>query len=89
LRDRFAIRQPSEALPMPIRLTDDELSAVMSAARPIAVERRDAFLQAVAAELCGCEVGPGLVHRICAQVQRQFFDPPDLSMGVGRSSKYR
>jgi hypothetical protein len=61
---------------MPIRLTDSELDAMMAAARPLAVERRDAFLQAVAAELRGCEIGPGLVHRVIAQVQREFFHPP-------------
>ena len=69
----------------PIRLTDDELDAVMTAA--IAVERRYAFLQQVAAELRNCEIGPGLVHRIVAQVQREFFDPPlETRTGVG---KYR
>jgi hypothetical protein len=72
----------------PIRLSDSELDAVMAAARPIAVERRDAFLQAVAAELRGREVGPGIVHRVVAQVQREFFDPPDLSHAVG-SRKWR
>jgi len=36
---------------MPIRLTDSQLDAVISAARPLAVERRDAFLQAVAGAL--------------------------------------
>jgi hypothetical protein len=60
-----------------IKLTDDELSAVMAAARPIAVERRDAFLQQVAAELRRCgEVGPGTVHRVVARAQREFFEPP-------------
>jgi hypothetical protein len=60
----------------------------MSAARPIAVERRDAFLQQVAAELRGREVlGPGLVHRICAEVQREHFDAPlETKSGTG---KYR
>jgi hypothetical protein len=38
----------------PIRLSDSELDAVMAAARPLAVERRDAFLQAVAGALQGC-----------------------------------
>jgi hypothetical protein len=60
----------------------------MAAARPIAVERRDAFLQQVARSLRGREIGPGLVHRVVAQVQREFFDPPDLSRMAG-SSKYR
>ena len=61
----------------PVRLTDDELSAVMLACQPLAPEARDGFLQAVAACLQTCgEVGPGSVHRVVAQVQREFFDPP-------------
>jgi hypothetical protein len=49
----------------------------MAAARPLAVERRDAFLQAVAALLRGCvEVGPGTVHRAIEQAQRKFLEPP-------------
>ena len=73
----------------PIRLSDSELDAVMAAARPLAVERRDAFLQQVAITLQRCgEIGPGVVHRICAEVQRVHFDPPDLSGRVG-GGKYR
>ena len=70
----------------PIRLTDDELSAVLAAARPIPVERRDAFLQDVAALLRGREVGPGTVHRAIEQAQRVHFDPPDLSGGSRRAA---
>jgi predicted DNA-binding transcriptional regulator YafY len=48
----------------PVRLTDDELSAVMLACQPLAPEARDGLLQAVAASLQTCgEVGPGSVHR--------------------------
>jgi hypothetical protein len=62
-----------------IKLTDDELNAVMAAAKPIAVDRRDAFLQEVASALASCsEIGPGTVHRVCAAAQRQFFEPPDF-----------
>jgi hypothetical protein len=69
---------------MPIKLSDDELSAVMAAARPLDVRVRDAFLQQVADELARCDVvGPGNVARICREVQRQFFDPPDLSRAAG------
>jgi hypothetical protein len=69
----------------PIRLTDEELDAVFAAARPLAVNRRDVFLQAVAASLRRCEViGPGVVHRICAEVQREHFDPPDLERSAPR-----
>jgi hypothetical protein len=73
----------------PIRLTDDELSAVLAAARPLDVTLRDAFLQRVASTLQEYrEVGPGLVHRVCAEAQRQLFDPPDLSAARDQS-KYR
>jgi len=69
----------------PIRLSDFEIDAVLIAARPIAVERRDAFLQHVADELSRCEiVGPGTVHRVCLEAQREFFDPPDFSSAGGR-----
>jgi hypothetical protein len=74
---------------MPIRLTDSELDAVMAAARPIAVGRRDAFLQRVASALQGYgEIGPGVVYRVAAQVQRAFFDPPDIDGRMPRISKW-
>jgi hypothetical protein len=74
----------------PIRLTDAELDAVMAAARPLAVDRRDAFLQRVASTLRDCvEVGPGSVHRAIAEAQREFFDAPVLEETRGRWSKYR
>jgi hypothetical protein len=65
----------------PICLTDAELAEVMAAARPLAPHVRNAFLEAVASELgrLGGEAGLGTVHRVCRQLQRQFFDPPDLS----------
>lgn len=49
---------------MPIvRLTDDELDAIMSAARPLEASRRDAFLQHVASSLKHRgELGPGVVY---------------------------
>jgi hypothetical protein len=75
----------------PLKLSDDELDAIMTAAAPLHPSRRDAFLQAVAHELKGCaEIGPGSVHRAVASVQRQYWDAPDLSVGqAGRNSKYR
>lgn len=65
-----------------LKLSDDELSAVMTACQPLAPDRRDAFLQAIADELRGCSViGPGTVHRAIATAQRAHFNPPDLSRG--------
>jgi hypothetical protein len=69
---------------MVLRLNDAELDAVMNAARPLDPALRDPFLQAVANALqqqeCG-EIGPGTVARVCRELQRQFFDPPDLDRG--------
>jgi hypothetical protein len=75
----------------PLALSDSELEAIMTAARPIAPDRRDAFVQEVANLLALCvEVGPGTVHRAIAMAQRAHFSPPDLSVGTaGRTSKYR
>jgi hypothetical protein len=74
----------------PIRLTDPELDAIMAAARPIAVDRRDEFLQRVASALRDCvEIGRGTVHRAIAMAQKEFFDPPDLVETRGRWAKYR
>ncbi len=73
----------------PIKLSDDELNAVLAAARPLAVEMRDPFLHAVAHALSGRkEIGPGVVHQVCRELQRQFWDPPDLSRAAG-TSKWR
>jgi hypothetical protein len=64
---------------LPLALSDDELAMMVAAARPLAPHQRDGFLQAVADELSRCgQVGPGVVHRICREMQRKFFDAPDL-----------
>ena len=56
--------------------------ALSSAARPLDPNLRDPFLRSVADALQGQTViGPGVVARVCADMQRQFFTPPDLSAG--------
>jgi hypothetical protein len=77
----------------PIRLSDEELAAVFNAARPLAVDRRDAFLQLVADELARLNGshGPGDVYRAIRAAQRVYFDPPIIPNG-GRPpvrGKYR
>ena len=73
-----------------LKLTDSELDAVFSAARPLDPDLRDPFLQAVANALmadCSGEIGPGTVARVCREMQRQFFDPPDFEGAVPRWSR--
>ena len=73
------------AIESPIYLTGSELSAVMSAARPLDISDRDAFLRDVAVALASLrEIGPGAAYRIIAEVQRRFLDPPDLRRGAVR-----
>jgi hypothetical protein len=68
----------------PIPLSDAELDAVYSACRPLAPDRRAGFLQALAAELQGREIGPGSVHRAIVVVQRAYFDAPLETEPTGR-----
>ena len=65
----------------PLSLSDDELAAIMTACAPLAPDRRNDFLQAVANTLATCPmIGPGSVHRAIVTAQRQHFDPPlDMS----------
>jgi hypothetical protein len=61
-----------------LRLTDDQLAAMLRAAEPLAVGDRGAFLQDVAAALQGQELGDGAIYRTIALVQRRYYDPPIL-----------
>jgi hypothetical protein len=57
----------------PLSLSDAEYDAVQAAAAPIYPLQRSAFLQALAKELeLHPIVGPGLVHRLAAELQRRF-----------------
>jgi hypothetical protein len=69
-----------------IRLTDSQLDVVLAAARPLAVDKRDTFLQEVAAALEGHEIGDGILHRVIAEVQRRHYDPPLATTGGKRAS---
>jgi hypothetical protein len=64
----------------PLRLTDSQITAIFAAARPLAVQDRDPFLQEVASLLAGIpDPGDGDVHRAIRALQRRHFDPPELT----------
>jgi hypothetical protein len=65
-------------MPTPLALTDDQMSAVLRAAEPLLPGDRTPFLEALAQALATQRVlGDGLIHRVIADTQRRFFEPPD------------
>jgi len=54
----------------------------MAAARLVPVERPPAYLERIARELAGQEIGPGLVHCVPFCVARELaWDLPALAVG--------
>jgi hypothetical protein len=65
--------------PMPICLSDRQSLTVTSAASVLPPADREQFLQAVAHQLAGHEIGDGSVHRAVAAALQAFWKPPDLT----------
>lgn len=62
---------------MPLILSAEEQSLLLTLAAPIEQRRRDQFLDAVTAELeNAAAVGPGAVHRAARSILAQFWSPP-------------
>lgn len=71
----------------PLSFTDEEMNSLSTLAKALPPASRDGFLQIVAGKLSAYPPetrGPGLVHRIAAEVQRGF-----LNVAVGSGGKYR
>jgi hypothetical protein len=71
----------------PLGFTDEELDSLTTLAAALPPASRDGFLQLVAGKLSAHPPearGPGLVHRLAAEAQREF-----LSVAVGAGGKYR
>jgi hypothetical protein len=69
----------------PLALTDDELTAILNACRPLQPRDRDQFLKDIATELARAPVlGDGVVFRTIREVQRRHYDAPDLRSAVGK-----
>ena len=72
---------------MPLSFTDEELNSLTTLAAALPPWARDSFLQAVAGKLSAYPLearGPGLVHRVAVEAQRDF-----LKVAVGAGGKYR
>jgi hypothetical protein len=84
LTDSARYATPARHMTGPIRLTDEQLDAIMRAARPLAPADRGAFLQAVAEGLRGREVGDGAVYLAICAAQRQHWQPPLDAPKIGK-----
>ena len=58
---------------MTLRLTDSQMHEVQQAAQTVPYDLRGAFLERVAVELRGKDLGDGYVHRIAYQVARAII----------------
>lgn len=59
------------------RLTREQQQIINTAARPLSSDERSKFMSNVMQRLNGFPVlGPGLVHRVVAQAQRETFSHP-------------
>lgn len=71
----------------PLALTDAQIAAVMALARPLSPDQRSRFLELLAAKLNGQrELGDGAIYRLCRELQRQYFEPPEF--GIDNGNKY-
>ena len=71
---------------MPLALTDEQMTAIMRGAEPIAPARRGAYLREIADALAGQELGDGIIGRTIREIQKRHYDVPTLDHD---HSKYR
>jgi hypothetical protein len=71
----------------PLALTDEQVDTLTRIATPLAPHQRQSFLEDVARELTGREVGPGLLHRVAVECQRRYWTPPAID-GKPHGGKY-
>jgi hypothetical protein len=68
--------------------TDFQIDAIMVAAEPLDPDQRAAFLELVAANLWGRELGSdGIIARVCAEAQARFFTPRRTLMSAPRPGR--
>jgi hypothetical protein len=74
-------------MPTPIHLSDSEITTIMQLSRPLSPPQRVAFLEMLAAKLNGQrEIGDGMLHQICRELQRQVLGAPTEHRGRPRKT---
>jgi hypothetical protein len=73
----------------PLALSDAQITTVMQLSRPLLPAQRVAFLEMLATKLNGQrELGDGAIYRLCRELQREHFDPPQFVSDDSGVSKY-
>ena len=67
----------------PIALTDNQLREVMQAAQMVPFDLRQLYLQRLAEELRGKDLGDGVVHRVAYEVARSICWDAERTTAVG------
>jgi hypothetical protein len=72
-----------------LALTDEQIDTLARIAAPLSPHDRQSFLQDVARELNGRDIGDGLLHRVAVECQRRYWTPPAIDgRGRGAVGKY-
>jgi hypothetical protein len=78
----LACARKGRRISMPLALSDEQMSAVLAAAEPLAPSDRSQFLQALADALRNEPmIGDGVLARTIRHVIRPFFRPPTGTAG--------
>jgi hypothetical protein len=75
----------------PLSFTDDEINSITALASALPPSSRDGFLKLIANNLSAYPPdarGPGLVHRIAAEAQRDFLKGGPIAVGSGGKRRY-
>jgi hypothetical protein len=67
-----------------LKFNDDELSTVMRYGAVLHPRDRKAYLERVSALLKDVVLGPGVLHRVCAQAQAELREPSAAAAIDGR-----
>jgi hypothetical protein len=77
---------------MPFSFSDEELSSINALTLALPPSARDGFLKMVAERIAGYAPqsrGPGLVHRIAVEAQREFLKLKDVAVGKTKPLRLR
>ena len=62
------------------KLSEDQVDAILQAARPLPPADREAFFQDVTDALADLDdLGDGVVYRVTRDVQRKYWNPPAIN----------